>query len=281
MEELAAIFNDSGDEENEFLGFPDDAQEHDARPLPNVKWGSMETMDEIKLKISQVYMEIVTWKKNILRLPRGQVGRDFITELTRLVNLFNFDTVWRDMALSLVMIFPPLLLQQPSAKAKAKDNIKYMKKRLQLWKEGDLDSIMSECREIQKRIKFKSIELEQQRRKAFCRLMMEGKVAKALNFIDHDESATLGVMPIDADIISRLKDKHPPAADLVEEAVLPRSNNPRPEPMIFEAIDKELITKCTKVPVGQVDQLRLMQQFGNISSAQNFSETCLEILLLL
>ena len=58
MEELAAIFNESGDEEIEFLGFPDESQEHDARPLPNVKWGSMETMDEIKLKISQVYMEI-------------------------------------------------------------------------------------------------------------------------------------------------------------------------------------------------------------------------------
>ena len=218
----------------------------DTTPLPDVVWGNMTSRCEIELKIRQVYNVIVTWKKNIFQLPRGRLGKDFITELTRLINLFNFDTPWRSLALSKVHIFMPLMLQRPSAKSKARDNAKYLQKRLLLWKEGDLDKIMSECREIQKRIKVKVEKEEVQRRKAFCRLMMAGKVAKALNFIDHDEEATVGVLPINSEVVEKLKAKHPPGASLNEEAVLPESNNYSPEAVIFEAIDKELITKCSK-----------------------------------
>ena len=80
------------------------------------------------------------WKKNIFLLPRGRVGREFLTELTRLINLFNYKTKWKDVAISLVHVFIPLMLQKPSAKSKARENAKFLDKRLVLWKEGELVS---------------------------------------------------------------------------------------------------------------------------------------------
>ncbi len=115
-------------------------------PLLDVVWGTLTTGDEIKLKATSMYHEIVTWKKNIFMLPRGKVGKSFILELTRIINLYVYDTRWKGLALLLVHIMLPLLLQKPSEKSKAKENAKYLDKRPTLWKEGDLDSIMSECR---------------------------------------------------------------------------------------------------------------------------------------
>ncbi len=71
-----------------------DGTTEDITPLPDVIWGNMTSISEIKHNIDQVYNEIVTWKKNIFKLPRGRVGKEFVTELTRLINLFNFDTPW-------------------------------------------------------------------------------------------------------------------------------------------------------------------------------------------
>ena len=62
--------------------------------------------------------------------PRGNAGREFISEMTRLINLFVRKTIWSDIALRLVLIFTPLMLQTPSRNSRAKDNKKYLEKRL-------------------------------------------------------------------------------------------------------------------------------------------------------
>ena len=45
-----------------------------------------------------------------------------------------------------------MMLQKLSAKSKSGDNSRYLSKRLALWKEGQLDEIMSEAAAIQKRL---------------------------------------------------------------------------------------------------------------------------------
>ena len=80
----------------------------ESAPLINIQWGSLNNSHEIRSKIDEIYEEIISWKKNIFLLPRGRVGREFLIELTRLINLFNYSTKWKDVALSLVHIFVPI-----------------------------------------------------------------------------------------------------------------------------------------------------------------------------
>ena len=86
-------------------------------------------------------------------LPRGKAARDFLTELTRLINLFTFDTKWKPLALKFVHVFIPIMLQKPSPRSKAANNAKYLKDRLQMWEKGEIDKLMSQCREIQNNLK--------------------------------------------------------------------------------------------------------------------------------
>ena len=80
-----------------------------------LNWGKYEGEQQIYETIQSMYNEILNWKKNIFSLPRGKCGNDFIKELTRLMNLFVRKTAWERLALSLVHVFLPVMLQKPDA----------------------------------------------------------------------------------------------------------------------------------------------------------------------
>ena len=217
----------------------------DSTPLTNIAWGSFFSEAEIENKLNDMYTTILQWKSNIFILPRGKAGKDFITELTRLINLFNNDSPWKNIALKMAMIFPAVMLQKPSTKSKARENIKYLSERLKMWHDGELDQLMSQVQKIQERIKIKVVRKEDEKRKAFVRYMFEGKVSKAMRFIDHDEGATVGVLPINRTTMAKLQEKHPKAQPISEEIKLPEKHE-YVEPVIFESIDAELIIRCVK-----------------------------------
>ena len=56
---------------------------------------------------------------------------------------------------------------------------------MEWWKHGKLEELTSECEAIQKRLKRSVKTKKQSDRKAFCRLMLQGQVKKALRFVDH------------------------------------------------------------------------------------------------
>ena len=118
-----------------------------------IKWGSYEGETNIKNKITLVYDEIVKWRKNLFMVPRGKVGTELIREIARIIRLFTEPSKWGRVALAQLHIFIPLMLQKPSSKSKAKDHSKYLEKRLKYWNEGDLDRVLSENREIQKKLR--------------------------------------------------------------------------------------------------------------------------------
>ena len=97
-------------------------------------------------------------------------------------------------------IFLPLMLQKPSSKSKARDHSKYLEKRLKLWFAGDLDSILSENREIQRKLKLKQDKKKESKQKAFNRLMLIGKLSQAAKFVD-SENETHGVHSLTEDYI--------------------------------------------------------------------------------
>ena len=152
----------------------------------NLKWGNMEGEEEIQMALNKIYGEVICWKRNLFLLPRGKAAIDFIKEMTRIIYLFVNNTKYKRLSLKLLHVFIPIMLQKPSLKSKAKKNAEYLGKRLLLWKDGDLDSIMSEAREIQSRLKAFNKVQEEAKSKGFCRLMFQGKVRQAMKLVDND-----------------------------------------------------------------------------------------------
>ena len=214
-------------------------------PLPDLLFGQLNGHQEISDRLDKTYCEIVSWQKNLFMLPRGKAARDFLTELTRLINLFTFDTKWKPLALKFVHVFIPIMLQKPSPRSKAANNAKYLKDRLQMWEKGEIDKLMSQCREIQNNLKKSKNQTADQRYKAFCRFMFEGKVAKAMRFIDHDEESANGALACTPEVLEKLKEKHPHSRKTHPSALL-SITSPAPESVIFEEIDTELIMKSAR-----------------------------------
>ena len=152
------------------------------RKSNNVTWGDMVGEVLIKNELALIYDEIIKWKKNLFQLPRGSSAEKFIKELTRLIYLFVNKTAWERVALQMVHIFIPLMLQKPSINSKARDHSKYLLSRLQRWKDGDLKGLMEQSRAIQLKIKQQKRKEAESKLKGFSRLMMIGKVGPAMKF---------------------------------------------------------------------------------------------------
>ena len=98
--------------------YPDTAL--DTTALQSSVWGSHNESD-FKQIINSAYEEIVHWRKNIFLFPSGASGKQFITETTRMIDLWtNKAPVFRDIAMKILMIMPSLLLQKPSYKSTSK-----------------------------------------------------------------------------------------------------------------------------------------------------------------
>ena len=209
-----------------------------------IKWGEYHGEEAIKNKVSSIYNEIISWRKNLFMLPRGKAGTAFVKELTRLITLFTVPSKWNRVALGKLHVFIPLMLQKPSQKSKAKEHVNYLEKRLKLWSDGNLDAILSESREIQKRLKRSHEKKRESKEKAFCRLMLQGKVSQAMKFINSEDD-TRGVHTLTDEIKQLLEEKHPKAGPKYEEVLIPPAADP-PEVVIFEGINGMSVHKAAK-----------------------------------
>ena len=208
------------------------------------RWGKYVGHEKIKEKIDNVHKEMSTWQKNHFLLPRGKAGSEFIGELTRLLNHFNMKTHLEKHAISLALPFINLMVQKPSRTSKAKENNRFLTDRLKKWNDQDIDGLLGEAREIQRRLVKAEKNIEESNEKAFCRLMLQGKVAKALKFIDNNSDIT-GVHEINDNTINKLKEKHPTAQEAHDD-ILMEVVYETPEPVIYENITAELIQKVMK-----------------------------------
>ena len=209
-----------------------------------VSWGEMRSVEEVHSVVERVHLKIKAWKNNIFNVPRGKIGKEFIDEATRLMRLFNRKMRWEPLALNLLIIYFPLMLQKPSQRSKNKDHVRYLTKRLSLWKEGCLDKLLSEGEEIQKRMTSKNERKKESNLKGFRRLMMEGKVRQALKLVD-SENDIAGIHTINSNIKDILKEKHPQGETLNAEVLL--SGVPeRVEEVTFERIDGHVIQEASK-----------------------------------
>ena len=99
-----------------------------SRDSPQLKWGRLSGLSAIKSVIASAYSAVIKWYSNFFVLPRGNVSKAFITELTRLLQLFTTDSLWKPLALQLVQVFVPIMLQKPSANSKTRDHRREIEK---------------------------------------------------------------------------------------------------------------------------------------------------------
>ena len=122
--------------------------------------------------------------------------------------------------------------------------ILYLNKRMEWWKHRKLEEPISECEAIQKRLKRSVKTKKQSDQKAFCRLMLQGQVKKALKIVNHASDID-GKHDINTDIKKKLKEKHPKAAELKQSAITDKPEI-KTEIVIFENITQDDITSNTK-----------------------------------
>ena len=95
------------------------------------------------------YEEIVKWKRNIFKLPKGNNGKRFLDEMTKLIN--QWASTNDEDNLKLLMILPSLLLQRTSKGSKARVNKDHLQRRLDMWDEKKIEDLVKEGKIIQSR----------------------------------------------------------------------------------------------------------------------------------
>ena len=116
--------------------------------LDHAKWGDLKG-EELQKVVDSAFLEVARWKRNIFMLPTGKVGEDFIEEVTTLFKHFNDSSPFESISFTLISIIMPLLLQKPTKNSKSKEHVRYLEKRLYLWRKGHLEELLEEGRTIQ------------------------------------------------------------------------------------------------------------------------------------
>ena len=183
----------------------------------------------------------MTWRRNLFQVPTGKAGRLFIEELTKTIVNFTSSTALEEVALTMTMIMPALLLQKPSRKSKTKEHVAYLDKRLKWWQDGQLDLLVREGAAIQKKLAKCKVSADHSE-KVFVRLMLQGKVSSAMRWIG---SQSTTVLPADPRVMDELERLHPQGSPASPSTIL-HGPMQKIEAVIFDGIDGEMIERCAK-----------------------------------
>ena len=149
---------------------------------PTFVWGSIDSASFTHM-LDSAYNEAVHC---LFKIPQGNAGKSFTAELSRLFSAFATGSALEQIALKAATVLPLLMLQKPCRSSKTIVNIKCLVKRLELWKEGDLTSLLREGRAIQARLpKAHPRRSEQQLSRSFANLMFHGKTQAALQLLSN------------------------------------------------------------------------------------------------
>ena len=218
--------------------------------------------DRYEHLINSAYNETIFWRKNLFMLPSGKAGKSLIRELTFWLDQFNRETKLYGIALKVFMLIPNLLMQKPSQQSKAKEHNNKLSERLQLWKEGNIETLLKEGRTIQKRLTSGKSRKQTDISRIFAKLMMEGKVTAAIKFLS--DNSDVGVLPASNEVIQELKTKHPHPALIQNETLLNGPIN-KVENSYFDNINEDMTKLAARRTKGAAGPSKLdAEQFKNI-----------------
>ena len=200
------------------------------------------TDKQIKETVNDIYEDIVFWRKNLFMLPTGSNGKKYIQEITRLMNSWTEDSPLKEIAFKAIHIMPSLLLQKPSKNSKAKEHTLALKRRLELWEQGNLHELFKEAKAIQKQLtsgnkKADILSIS----KRFANLMKSGNVNGALKLLTDNMSG--GILPLNDETLNLLIQKHPEAKDITEDVTFIHDQIQEVHPIVFEEIDSKMIER--------------------------------------
>ena len=135
------------------------------------------------------------------------------------------------------MVFLPLVLQKPSRKSKTKDHKQNLERRIVLWRDGLINKLVSEGKEIQKRISSSKRNSNHNLPKTFSNLILQGKVTAACKLLNQSNSPPL---EINDKVLEALQQKHPSG----QNGGIAVIENPSPnnvEQIAYEGIDSSMV----------------------------------------
>ena len=119
---------------------------------PCFAWGLLDSSEVVEM-LEQIYKKVVRWKKNLFKVPTGNIGKLFIKELSRLYLAFAEGSALESVALQAAIIFPSLVLQKPHRRSKDSDHRRALESRLTHWSNGDFKELLYEGNTIQSNLK--------------------------------------------------------------------------------------------------------------------------------
>ena len=93
--------------------------------------------------MNQAYKEVIHWRRNLFQIPSGSSGKAFVTELARLYQAYADGSDLETIAIKACTVAPILLLQKPYRTSKSKDHVKHLQRRLDMWHNGEIESLIS------------------------------------------------------------------------------------------------------------------------------------------
>ena len=221
---------------------------------PSFRWGSREGRDIVR-DINSAYEEVIHWKRNNFLIPFGSIGKEFVQELARLFQAFADGSSLESVVMKATSILPILLLQKPSKNSKYKDQVKHLKRRLDLWNAGDINALLDEGRCIQHYVctkkhdrmqsgetvarKFDSL-MKHGRTRDAIRLLSSSSNGKVLQLHDSVFEMTSTGEQISRSVRDILSDKHPKGIPPVYSSLL--QDNPAPvNPILFDQLTAQSI----------------------------------------
>ena len=135
--------------------------------------------------IDDAYNEVTKWRKNTCLVPYGKTGRDFIDQLTKLIDDWNNRTPMQHLALKAAIVLLATALQKPRQRSKAKKHQECLEKR---WRNGEIESLLREGRMIQRRLLKSNKNDPPNKARIFAKLLMEGQINSALRYLSKDDS---------------------------------------------------------------------------------------------
>jgi len=188
------------------------------------------------------YTEVAHWRRNCFKVPSGNIGNSFVSELACLY--FATGSALESVVMEAAMTMPILLLQMPHSTSKMKDDIACLERRLESWKDGDIVYLLEEGRTIQQRLprNFSSCS-EQQLAHSFANLMFKGKTHAALQLLSNRGKGD--ILHLDSMVDSKsvkdiLKSKHPLGQPAHPDSII-SGTPPNIHPVVFISITASLI----------------------------------------
>ena len=75
-----------------------------------VKWGNLDSLLQIDNELNTCYNTVITCRKKFFLVPQGNAGKSFIAEAARNLNLYNYNTSLKSIALIALIVFLPMML---------------------------------------------------------------------------------------------------------------------------------------------------------------------------